>query len=313
MNRREFIKKSAIFCTASSAITPGLLRTIWAQSPEKKNGSGAFPDIAAVVGSAESAVPGAIERIGGISRFVKPGYRILLKANMGFANPASWATTTSPEVVHAVVKLVLDAGAKTVLIGENPNRDPERVIERCGIGKALSEFSKVKVFLIHKPRDFHEVPVPGGQEFTTLSVASILSKVDLLINLPVAKSHQATDVSLGLKNLMGLIQDRRAFHTKCNLHRAIADMNRAIRPGLTILDATRVLVSGGPTGPGKTVQRNMVIAGTDPVAVDTYGVSLERWNGRSLKGEQVSHIAAAHEAGLGEIDLTGLTVVHEKL
>ena len=315
-SRRTFLRKSLLFCTFSGLVTSGFCSSLRALSsddskpPDTAGGTG-YPDLVSVEGTTAAAVKRAFDLLGGASRFVKPGQRVLLKPNMGFANPPEWATTTNPEVVLAVAELLLAAGAKTVLVGDNPNRKPEHAIERCGIGKALEGLSGVRTLLINRPRDFRKVPVPGGDQFDELSVAALLSKVDLLINIPIAKSHQATGVSFGLKNLMGLIEDRRAFHTKYDLHRSIADMNRVIRPVLTILDATTVLTTGGPTGPGKTIRKNLVIAGTDRVAVDAYGVTLERWNGRSLEPGQVSHIGAAHKAGLGEIDLEKVKIVKE--
>ena len=316
ISRRALLRKGILVCAFSPLWTSGLYRRICAQTPEKAkpgaaSATGDFPDIVAIEGAPAASVKKALGLLGGMPRFVKPGFRVFLKPNLGFANPPEWATTTNPQVLLEVAKLALEAGAKTILIGDNPNRKPEQVLARCGIDDAFGEMKKVKVFLINKPRDFHKVPVPDGVEFTELSIASILSKIDLLINIPVAKSHQATGVSFGLKNMMGLIEDRRAFHTKHDLHRSIADMNRVIRPALTVLDATRILTTGGPTGPGKTVQKNLVVAGTDRVAVDSYGVSLERWNGRKLEPAQVSHILAAHEAGLGEMNIAELKVIRQ--
>lgn len=226
--------------------------------------SAGYPDIVFASGEAGPAVRKAMETIGGMARFVKPGARVLLKPNMGFANPPEWTTTTNPAVVRAVAELVIEAGAKSVFVCDNPNRKPEQAPERSGIASALDGLDKVRVFLVNRPRDFREVPVPEGKVLSSLSIATLVSKVDLLINIPVAKHHNATGVSFGMKNLMGLISDRTAFHTKFDLHDAIADMNRVIKPGLTILDAMRILTSGGPAGPGRTVDKGMVIAGRNP-------------------------------------------------
>ena len=130
----------------------------------------------------------------------------------------------------------------------------------------------------------------------------------VLINLPQAKSHSNTGVSLGIKNLMGLIWDRWSFHTKYNFNQALADLATVIRPQLTILDATRALISGGPGGPGEVRRPNLIIAGTDPVAVDSYGVTVVPWYGQSFKGRQIEHLLAAHQRGLGKIDLEPLRI-----
>jgi uncharacterized protein (DUF362 family) len=135
----------------------------------------------------------------------------------------------------------------------------------------------------------------------------------VLINIPVAKSHSATGVSFGLKGQMGMIWDRESFHSQFNINQAIADLATVIKPQLTILDATRALVSGGPGGPGEVKKPNLVIAGIDPIAVDSYGVSIVPWYGQNFKGRQVEHILAAHQRGLGKIDVDQFKIFREKV
>ena len=125
---------------------------------------------------------------------------------------------------------------------------------------------------------------------------------DVLINLPTAKTHSAAGVSLGLKNQMGLIWDRNAFHTRFDLAQAIADLATALRPALTLLDASRALVTGGPGGPGKVVWLHRVVAGVNPVEVDALGVTLTPWYDQVLRPDQISHLRAARALGLGELD-----------
>jgi uncharacterized protein (DUF362 family) len=130
----------------------------------------------------------------------------------------------------------------------------------------------------------------------------------VLINLPVAKSHSATGVSLGMKGLMGLIWDRESFHSQFNINQALTDLATVIKPRLTILDATRALATGGPGGPGEVKKTNLVIAGVDPVAVDAYGVTVVPWYGQNFKGRQVEHLLIAHQRGLGKIDVDQLRI-----
>jgi len=130
----------------------------------------------------------------------------------------------------------------------------------------------------------------------------------VLINIPIAKSHNATGVTLGMKGLMGVIYDREYFHEKVDLNQAIADLNTVIKPDLTIIDATRVMTSGGPTGPGAVEQLDTIIAGFDPVAVDAAAISLSKWYGHSFNAKQVKHIKLAHDMGLGEINPDNLKI-----
>jgi uncharacterized protein (DUF362 family) len=130
----------------------------------------------------------------------------------------------------------------------------------------------------------------------------------VLISLPQAKSHSTTGISMGIKGLMGLIWDRWSFHSRYNINLALADLATVIRPQLTILDATRALVTGGPGGPGEVSKPNLVIAGIDPVAVDAYGVTVAPWYGQQFKGRQVEHLLTAHQRGLGKIDLDQMRI-----
>jgi uncharacterized protein (DUF362 family) len=134
----------------------------------------------------------------------------------------------------------------------------------------------------------------------------------VLINIPVAKSHSATGVSLGLKGLMGMIWDRESFHSQFNINQGIADLATVIKPQLTILDATRALASGGPGGPGEVKKPNLIVAGIDPIAVDSYGVSIVPWYGQNFKGRQVEHLLISHQRGLGKIDIDQLKIFKEK-
>jgi uncharacterized protein (DUF362 family) len=167
------------------------------------------------------------------------------------------------------------------------------------------------VLAIEERKFFREMRVPQGKSLQRLEVAQDVLDSQVLINLPVAKSHSTTGVSLGVKNLMGLIWDRASFHSTYNINQALADLLAAVRPHLTILDATRALVTGGPGGPGTVHRPNLVIAGTDPVAVDAYGVTVAPWYNRSFRGRQVEHLWAAHQRGLGKIDVEQMRVRRE--
>lgn len=133
-------------------------------------------------------------------------------------------------------------------------------------------------------------------------------RANCLINIPTAKSHSATGVSLGIKNLMGLVWDRTAFHEKMELNRAIAEQLFIIKPKLTIVDCIHALLTRGPSGPGKTVELNTVVASVDPVAADSYTVGLARWYNKEFEGSQVKHIKIAHELGFGEIDVSKMNI-----
>ena len=310
ISRRDFIKISA-----GALLSANLLRSSNIFAEETNDLAVAKSE------NTEEAVKKAFEALGGVQKFVKPKQTVILKPNISFPNPASWATTTNPQVVAAVASLCIDAGAKRVLVIDHPMRQPEKSLSRTGIEAACKNINGVYVRMESKQRDYKEILLDKAagrlDKAFNLGPGALLKKVEIskkaqskgvvLINLPVAKSHSATGVSFGMKNLMGLIWDRTYFH-QVDIHRAIAELTAVIRPDLTIVDATQVLLTRGPEGPGQTKELNTIIAGTDPVAVDAYATTLERWNGQKLAPKDVGYIVAAHELGLGEIDLNKVNI-----
>ena len=177
----------------------------------------------------------------------------------------------------------------------------------------MRPFEKTHLFAINSRSFFKEIPLPQGKELKKTEVARDILEADVFINLPSAKSHSQAGVSLGLKNLMGLIWDRNFLHSYIDLNQAIADLASFIRPNLTVLDASKALLTAGPGGPGRVEVLNTIVAGVDPVAVDSYAVRLARWYGQSFRGSDVKHIMAAYNLGLGEIEPERLQIKEIKV
>jgi uncharacterized protein (DUF362 family) len=296
VSRRDFLK------TAAAGLALGLVGKPGFSAAKEEH------DLVVVSGDPATATKAALEAMGGISRFVAKGKRVVLKPNMSFSNPPDWGSTTSPQVVATVAQACIDAGAQRVVVLDNPLRPAELCLKRTGIQAACKPIKGVYVLALEDSKFFREVKVPQGKVLDRVEVFKEVLDCDVLINLPQAKTHSATGVSLGIKNLMGLILDRYSFHSKYNINQALADLATVIRPQLTILDATRALVSGGPGGPGEVQKPNLIIAGIDPVAVDSYAVSVAPWYGQNFKGRQVEHLLVAHQRGLGKIDLEQLRI-----
>jgi len=269
-------------------------------------------DLAVISGEPVAATRKALETVGGISRFVKKGQRVVLKPNMSFARTPDFSTTTDPLVVATVAQACIEAGAQQVLVLDHTLQRAELCLERAGIREACKNMPGVHVLALQERKFFREIKIPQGKVLERVEIVREILDGHVLINMPVAKSHSATGVSLGMKGLMGLIWDRESFHSQYNINQAIADLGMVIKPQLTILDATRALVSGGPNGPGDVKKTNLVIAGIDPVAVDSYGVSIVPWYGQNFKGRQVEHLLAAHQRGLGKIDIDQLKTFKDK-
>ena len=294
--RRKFLKKSA---AAGMAIGCGSLLPSWLRAAGTET---APAMLAQVKGPVSEAVREAVGLLGGMESFVTEGQRVLLKPNASFSAPPEWGATTSAETVRTVAEMCLEAGADRVIVFDHPLRSPELCLEQTGLEEALGDLDGVRLMLATKQRYFEPVDVPDGTALQQVEVAKEILRSDVIINLPAAKSHSATGVSLGMKNLMGLIWDRGYFHQATDLHRAIAELSTVIRPDLIIVDASRALVTGGPGGPGKVLELGAIVAGTDPVAVDAHVVGMAPWMNRSMTPDQVAYIAEASSLGLGQMD-----------
>jgi len=305
--RRNFLKTSAkagIFLTVGYPLIslPGDVRG----SVELN-----IADLAVVKGDTEKAVLKAIDLLGGIRRFVKKGQRVVIKPNMSFAKAPDEAANTSPQAVAAVAKACIEAGAKDVLIVDHTLQKPKLCLERSGIQESCKSLKSTHVLALNDERFYQSVSVPQGKVIKKIKIMKEVMKCDVLINLPTAKSHSSTGVSLGMKGLMGVMWDREYFHAKVDLHQAIADLSSVVKPALTIIDASRPLITGGPSGPGRIEKLHTIIAGVDPIATDSYGVTVAQWYNKKCEAAHVKHIMAAHRMGLGNIDLDQLRIKKE--
>ncbi len=301
MTRRKFLK------TTAAGIALGLAGTHSFSIAREE------VDLAVISGDPVAATKKALDALGGISRFVKKGQRVILKPNMSFTRTPEFGATTHPQVVATVAQACMEAGAQQVLVLDHTLHRAELCLERTGIREACKDITGVHVLALQERKFFREIKIPQGKVLERVEVMKEVLDSPVLINIPVAKSHSATGVSMGIKGLMGLIWDREIFHSRVNMNQALADLATIIKPQLTILDATRALTSGGPGGPGEVKKPNLIIAGIDPIAVDSYGVSVVPWYGQNFKGRQVEHLQIAHQRGLGKIDIEQSKVFKEKV
>ncbi|MDZ7698477.1 MAG: DUF362 domain-containing protein [Deltaproteobacteria bacterium] len=299
MNRRDFLTyqlKGLLWIGVSGIVWParGLAADI--------------PDIAvATGGTPEAETRAVIEMLGGIGAFVKNGDRVLIKPNMSFAVPPERASNTHPKVVSTLAALCKEAGASRVMILDNPLASEERCLEASGIYDACKPIDEQMVQMVNNSALFQEIDIPGAVTLKKTDVMKDVLKADVFIAAPVAKSHSGAGVSLSMKGMMGLIYNRRIMHM-LDLHTAIVDLASVLKPDLTVIDATRVLSTGGPGGPGKVLKKDTVIASRDMVAADAYAVSAFEWYGKRFKPRQVRHIREAHERKLGRMDVENLAV-----
>ena len=299
MDRRTFLKYQAAGLLWLAAGSPVL-------SPVKNALAQARPDVAVVKGGPAAATRAAVELLGGAGRFIKPGQTVLIKPNMSFAREVELAANTHPEVVRELVILAKEAGAGKIRVLDHPLQDSRSSLERSGILAACDGVEKGLCFHLTEERFYQEADLPQGREMKSNAVMREALEADVIIAVPVAKSHGGAGVSLSLKGQMGLIYDRRVMHSRYSLDQSIVDLATRLKPDLAVIDATRVLTSGGPGGPGRVITPGEIIASADPVAADATAVAAYEWYGRKIAPRQVAHLAAAHERGLGRLDIENL-------
>lgn len=237
----------------------------------------------------------ALQKLGGIEKFVPPGGRVIVKPNIGWARTPEQAANTNPKLVFALVWMCLEAGAKEVNVFEHSCDNFAVCFDLSGIREAV-EGAGGRIYSADNYRMYARISVPRGKILKHADVVREVMKADCLINVPIAKVHNAVILTLGMKNLMGIIYDRGYWH-RSGLDQCIADFLTVVRPHLTIVDAERILLTGGPKGPGRTRDLHKLIVAEDPVAADSYTTTLF-----GKKPEEIPYIRMAFEHGLGEMD-----------
>lgn len=306
-DRREFLKTGLV--TTAAAIATGSVNAIL--NPGKLFAADTLdtPDLIISQGLDPAAITrAAVDALGGIKRFVKPGNKVVIKPNMSFASGPERASNTHPAIVSEVARLCAEAGASRIAVLDHVLNEPRACLRLSKIPEACLNVPNTTVSTIEAKRLYREVRVPLGQHVKTMEVASEVLDADVLIAIPKGKSHSSSGVSLSMKGMMGLIKDRMPFHSRYNLHEAIVDMVTVLKPHLVVIDGTNILSSGGPGGPGKVIPLNLVVASTDMVAADAQMVALGTWYGKKFVPDQVRHIRIAAERGLGRIDIDKMKV-----
>lgn len=245
-----------------------------------------------------------IKALGGMEKLVSKGDRVVIKPNIAWDRRPEFAANTNPFVVAALVELCIIAGARKVKVFDHTcSTNPGPAYTNSGIQKSSRKAGANVSFVDN--RLFRDIKIPGGKVLKSWQFYEELiyqDEVDVLINVPIAKQHSASRLSMALKNTLGMVGGNRgSLHE--DIHPKIADLNKVVKVDLTVLDAYRVLKRHGPTG-GRLEDvdnsyenaRRLAIC-TDPVAADSYGAGLF-----GFKGNDIGFIKESHEAGLGEID-----------
>jgi uncharacterized protein (DUF362 family) len=227
--------------------------------------------------------------------FVGTGDRVVIKPNCAWDRAPEQAANTDPELVAELVRLCLAAGAAQVTVADSTCHDPERAFARSGIGPAARQAG---ARIAHQDSGGVERLDLAGTQLGAWQVMKCLAEATRVINVPIVKHHSLARATLGMKNWFGALVGRRSsLHQR--LPQVTAELGAAFRPTLTVVDATRIMVGGGPTGGSLSLVREV-----DRVAVATDAVAADAWGGELLElgARQLPHLEIASRLGLGTND-----------
>ena len=304
ISRREFLEKCVTLGAAAAFMNRGGgAERLWAQSlstaPAQK-----IPDIVAVKGGGQAArLDRAMKELGGLGSFVRKGQTVVIKPNIGWSQEPQIAANTNPELVKRLVEHCLDAGASKVWVFDH-SCDSGPSSYRASMIESYAKSAGAIVVPGDSSSSYQEVAIPGAVSLKKTRFHELILEADVFINVPVLKDHSGAGMTCAMKNLMGVVWDRGAFH-RIGLDQCIADSCLYRKPTLNIVDAGKVMLSGGPRGyaSSRYSEQRMLIVSTDIVAVDAVSA---RTLGRAPA--DFDYIGKAEERGLGTADLAKLSI-----
>jgi|SRR5574338_243465 len=302
MKRRDFISKSfKAGLIAGTGLSIGSYSKLFPSSllPLTDN-----YNLAAIKGGEPDAMfDEAIKAFGGMSKFVKKGQTVVVKPNIGWDVSPERAGNTNPLLVNRIIKHCFDAGAKDVYVFDHTCDNWNKCYSNSGIERAVKA-AKGKIVSGANESYYQEVTIKQGKKLKKAKVHELILQSDVFINVPVLKHHSSADVTIGMKNLMGVVWDRGYWHSN-NLHQCISDFVSFRKPDLTVVDAYYVMKKNGPRGVSKddVVTMKSQIISTDIVAADAAAAKLF-----GVDPQKIDHIRMANEMKLGTMNLDKLSI-----
>ena len=291
MNRRRFLYAITTLCAIKAIPCKKLL--------------GEIPSsvVYEFEGITKSNIAQLISFFGGLSKLLGRDpvqATVLVKPNICLPYKSELGTTTSPLFLDVLCEYLITEGVTKIIVADHTLQNTAD-FQNIDIARVLKKYPSARLIIANEQRHF-QPQIVNGKVLKNTEVLKLLERADLTINIATAKHHSATHISLALKNLMGLIWDRAVFHTSLDLHQAIADLALIIKPQVNIIDASRVLLNGGPTGPGPVIEENRFFASSDILALDAIVASRYAFGGKNLSPREVAHLWAAYENGVGQIN-----------
>jgi uncharacterized protein (DUF362 family) len=239
----------------------------------------------------------AIDLLGGLETIVRPGQTVALKPNVVTGTLSGPGVTTDKRVVEALIRLCNEAGAGKVKVVEGAGyfTETSKALELSGI-KALAEEHGAEV--VDVDRDEHvELAVRDPLITPTIMVSREFMDADVRINLPVMKTHDQLEVTLGVKNLKGVLPRymKRNFH-KIGVVKGILDLSKTVPVDLTVLDCIVAMEGLGPSF-GPKVELNTVMASRDVFSLDRVASKV-----MGFDASELDYLVEAAEHGLTDLD-----------
>jgi uncharacterized protein (DUF362 family) len=303
MDRRNFIKTGAV---SIGALTLARDVSLFGASNSKMSiikYSSSPTDAAGIAKEAAVLTRTAVDALGGMGRFVSKGETVCIKPNIAWNRTPEQAATTNPDAVAEVVKMCLEAGASEVKVLDNTCHKAKQCYPKSGIQAAASKAGAEVI--MPTTRSFRKTKLPKGQVIKEWEIFTDVLKADKFINMPIAKHHGLSKLTLSMKNLMGCCGGKRnRFHQ--NMGGVLTDLAQFFKPDLNIMDAIRVMTANGPIGGNleDVARRDTVIAGVDQVAMDAFGATLF-----GLDPMEISYVVEGQKRGLGTSDYASLKPV----
>lgn len=265
--------------------------------------SGSYDLVAVKGGEPEVMFEKGIASLGGMKAFVKKGQTVVIKPNIGWDVTPERAANTNPKLVGKIVEHCIKAGAKEVYVFDNTCQNPKNCYTNSGIEKAAKD-AGAKVVSGNSIEMYKDITIPQGKSLKTAKVHELILNCNVFINVPVLKHHGGSGLSIAMKNLMGIIWDRKFFHSN-DLQQCIADLPTWRKPDLNIVDAYRVMMRNGPQGrTASDVQElKALLISKDIVAIDAAAAKL--WG---KDPSTVKHIVVAHQMGVGNMNIEKLKI-----
>lgn len=250
----------------------------------------------------------AMFSLGGMQNFVPRGSKVLVKPNIGWDVAPEQAGNTNPKLVARIIEHCIDAGAKQVSVFDHTCDPWAQCYRNSGIEQAVKSAGGRMVSGDNEGY-YQTVPVVGGRRLKETKVHELLLDADVFINVPVLKHHSSSLITVGMKNLMGVVWDRWYWHRN-DLHQCIADFAGYRKPDLTIVDAYRVMKQNGPRGisVNDIVPMKSLLVSTDPVAADAAAAMMFGSDPLDIR-----HIELAAGMNIGQMDLKQLNINRIKI